>query len=44
MCKEWTKKATLKNFGMVSILKKKKSKTYKFVDAGNNVKNEREGN
>ena len=38
------RKATLKYFEMVSIWKKKKRKTSKFVDAGSNNWNGGEGN
>ena len=44
MCKEWIKKGSSKNFGMMSTSKTKKGKTSKFVDAGGYNRNEREGN
>ena len=40
---EW-RKATLKKFGMVTTWMKKKRKTSRFMDAGSNNGNEREGN
>ena len=43
-CKEWMKKGYLNKIGMVSTWKKKKKrKTFRFVDVGKNNCNEREG-